>query len=99
MALRHANVQETQVEKKMLDVAPFSLKTIIKMKVSLQIESILLKPHPEDPMDGITLPPYLVLREKIKRFSMARSSTIKTYLLPVPVFMTVAMQLSHIKVC
>jgi hypothetical protein len=59
------------------------------MKVSLQV-NLLLKPHPEDPKwMEVYMPPYLVLREKIKRFSMARFSTIKIAIcfLQHPVFM------------
>jgi hypothetical protein len=49
---------------------------IIIIKMSVLRESIL-KPHPEDPKWMEVYMPPTVLREKIKRFSMARFSTIK----------------------
>jgi hypothetical protein len=51
-------------------------------------------------MDEVYMPPYLVLREKIKRFSMARFSTIKDcYLLPATsVYEAMAMQFEPHKV-
>jgi hypothetical protein len=64
-------------------------------------ESIVLKPHPEDPKWMEVYMPYLVLREKIKRFSMARFSTIKDcYLLPAApsVYEAMAMQFEPHKV-
>jgi site-specific recombinase XerD len=95
MALRHANVQ-AQVEK-ILGVAPFFPKDdYYKNESVFTAESITLKPHPEDPKwMEVYVPPYLVLREKIKRFSMARFSTIKDcYLLPAApsVYEAMAMQ-------
>jgi hypothetical protein len=71
------------------------------MKVSLQV-NLFFKPHPEDPKwMEVYMPPYLVLREKIKRFSMARFSTIKDcYLLPAApsVYEAMAMQFEPHKV-
>jgi hypothetical protein len=64
--------------------------------------NLFFKPHPEDPKwMEVYMPPYLVLREKIKRFSMARFSTIKDcYLLPAApsVYEAMAMQFEPHKV-
>jgi site-specific recombinase XerD len=83
MVLRNDTVRN-QVEK-ILNVAPFfPAKDHYKNESVFQGESIKIKPHPEDPRwMEVYMPPFLVLREKIKRFSMARFSTIKDcYLLP-----------------
>jgi hypothetical protein len=61
--------------RKILDVALFSLKTII-IKCVFTGESIVLKPHPEDPKWMEVYMP-LPSCEKDKTFSMARFSTIK----------------------
>jgi site-specific recombinase XerD len=83
MALRHANVQ-TLVEKILDSPAFFPENDYYKNETVFQGESIVLRPHQEDPKwMEVYMPPFLVLREKIKRFSMARFSTIKDcYLLP-----------------
>ncbi|CAM3104068.1 tyrosine-type recombinase/integrase [Flavobacterium frigoris] len=83
MALRHANVQ-TLVEKILDSPAFFPENDYYKNETVFQGESIVIRPHQEEPKwMEVYMPPFLVLREKIKRFSMARFSTIKDcYLLP-----------------
>ncbi|NRT16938.1 site-specific recombinase XerD [Flavobacterium sp. 28A] len=83
MVLRHSNVQ-TQVEKILGVVSFFPENDYYKKETVFVSESIVIKPHPEDiKWMEVYVPPFLVLREKIKRFSMARYSTIKDcYLLP-----------------
>jgi site-specific recombinase XerD len=83
MVLRHPKVQE-EVEK-ILTVTPFFPQNdYYKNETFFTGEVIILKTHPEDiKWMEVYMPPHLVLREKIKRFSMARYSTIKDcYLLP-----------------
>ena len=83
MVLRHSKVQE-EVEK-LLTVSPFfPANDYYKNESHFTGEAIILKPHPEDiQWMEVYMPNYLVLREKIKRFSMVRYSTIKDcYLLP-----------------
>lgn len=83
MVLRHPKVQE-EVEK-LLSVSPFFPRNDYYKDESVFIgEVIVLKPHPQDlKWMQVYMPSHLVLREKIKRFSMARYSTINDcYLLP-----------------
>ncbi|WP_413998206.1 tyrosine-type recombinase/integrase [Flavobacterium sp. W1B] len=83
MAMRNAKVQE-QVEN-ILNISPFfPANDYYKNESVFNGEEIILQPHPEDlKWMEVYLPPYLVLREKIKRFSMCRYSTVKNcYLLP-----------------
>jgi hypothetical protein len=95
MALRHKCTSRKNTGR----CSIFPKDDYYKMKVSLQV-NLLLKPHPEDPKwMEVYMPPYLVLREKIKRFSMARFSTIKDcYLLPAAPSVYEAMAM-HIKCC
>jgi hypothetical protein len=94
MVLRNARAKE-QVEK-ILGVSPFFPDNdYYKNETVSQGESIVLRPHKEDPkwMD-VYMPPFLVLQEKIKRFSMARFSTIKDcYLLPAAPSVSEAMRI------
>ncbi|WP_369753649.1 tyrosine-type recombinase/integrase [Flavobacterium sp. WC2409] len=83
MVLRNTNVK-LQVEKILGASSFFPENDSYKSETVFTSESIIVKPHPEDPKwMEVYVPPFLVLREKIKRFSMARFSTIKDcYLLP-----------------
>ncbi|MEZ7507156.1 tyrosine-type recombinase/integrase [Flavobacterium sp. Arc2] len=101
MVLRHENVQKL-VEKILDTPAFFPENDYYKNETIFQGESIVLKPHLEDlKWMEVYMPPYLVLREKIKRFSMARYSTIKDcYLLPATptVYDAMAMQFEPHKI-
>lgn len=83
MVLRQANVK-ANVEKALNVSSFFPANDFYKAETIFEGESIVLKPHPEDTKwMEVYVPAHLVLREKIKRFSMARYSTIKDcYLLP-----------------
>lgn len=101
MVLRQANVK-SKVEK-VLDVPSFfPEKDFYKAETAFEGESIVLKPHPEDvKWMEVYVPAHLVLREKIKRFSMARFSTIKEcYLLPAApsVYEAIVMQFEPNKI-
>ncbi|WP_367752678.1 hypothetical protein [Flavobacterium sp. WC2430] len=77
MVLRNTNVK-LQVEKILGASSFFPENDSYKSETVFTSESIIVKPHPEDPKwMEVYVPPFLVLREKIKRFSMARFSTIK----------------------
>lgn len=94
MVLRHSNLQ-TQVEKILGVSSFFPENDYYKKETVFTSESIIIKPHPEDcKWMEVYMPPFLVLREKIKRFSMARYSTIKDcYLLPASPSVYEAMQM------
>ena len=83
MVLRNLSVK-AQVETILGTTSFFPENDTYKNETVFASESITIKTHPEDSKwMEVYVPPYLVLREKIKRFSMARFSTIKEcYLLP-----------------
>ena len=83
MVLRNLSVK-AQVETILGTTSFFPKNDTYKNETVFASESITIKTHPEDSKwMEVYVPPYLVLREKIKRFSMARFSTIKEcYLLP-----------------
>jgi site-specific recombinase XerD len=101
MTLRHISVKE-QVEKILGVTSFFPENDYYKNETIFTSESIIIKPHPEDPKwMEVYMPPFLVLREKIKRFSMARFSTIKDcYLLPAApsVYEAIGMQFEPHKI-
>jgi site-specific recombinase XerD len=101
MVLRQADVQ-VQVEKILVVPSFFPHQDFYKTETNYQGETIVVKVHPEDPKwMEVHMPPYLVLREKIKRFSMVRFSTLKNcYLLPAApsVYEAVLMQFEPNKV-
>ncbi|MBC5838767.1 tyrosine-type recombinase/integrase [Flavobacterium muglaense] len=101
MVLRNNNAK-TEVENILGVPAFFPENDCYKKETIFTSESIVIKPHTEDPKwMEVYMPPYVVLREKIKRFSMARYSTIKDcYLLPAApsVYEAMSMQFEPHKV-
>jgi len=94
MVLRTAAAKE-QVEKTLGVSSFFPENDLYKKETVFTSESVVIKPHLEDTKwMEVYMPPFLVLREKIKRFSMVRYSTIKDcYLLPASPSVYEAMEL------
>ena len=101
MVLRQAEVQ-AKVENIIAVPSFFPENDFYKSELGFAGETIVVKVHPEDSKwMEVYMPPYLVLREKIKRFSMVRFSTIKNcYLLPAnpSVYEAILMQFEPNKV-